>query len=390
MPIEVESPEQLGYDTITNNLSESSVADRRLGDLGLDLASASTTYCSVTAITSVTRCSADAVAAGGDGIARRRRARHAGRGRRALRDGDGAPRSGRSRRGRAHQLRDEPRDAARDRRRSRHRRSRVRRAAGRSTSTRIAARVRAGRDAVDLRHVPAQPDRARCSTSTDARTRSSKLAERSGAVLLVDETYRDLTHGELASARGVAVAACDQRRVDVEGVRAAGAAGRLGGVPRPQRRRVAAGREGTDGDLRRDARRSDRGRACSPIASASCRRSSTTRGAGSPSCATGWRARTCSSGSNRAGGVVGLVRFRPDVAVDTGSLLRGAARRARHVRRSRSLVRARRSPLPARLRLADALGTARGSRRAVRVGRRTQVFPLRKSNGPRSTLCVRR
>jgi len=30
MPIEVESPEQLGYDTITNNLSESSVADRSL------------------------------------------------------------------------------------------------------------------------------------------------------------------------------------------------------------------------------------------------------------------------------------------------------------------------------------------------------------------------
>src|SRR5262245_45652363 len=37
MPIEVESPEQLGYDTITNNLSESSVADRRLRDLGLEL-----------------------------------------------------------------------------------------------------------------------------------------------------------------------------------------------------------------------------------------------------------------------------------------------------------------------------------------------------------------
>ena len=40
MPIEVESPEQLGYDTITNNLSESSVADRRLADLGLGLTSA--------------------------------------------------------------------------------------------------------------------------------------------------------------------------------------------------------------------------------------------------------------------------------------------------------------------------------------------------------------
>src|SRR5262245_18488863 len=37
MPIEIESPEQLGYDTITNNLSESSVADRRRADLGLDL-----------------------------------------------------------------------------------------------------------------------------------------------------------------------------------------------------------------------------------------------------------------------------------------------------------------------------------------------------------------
>lgn len=35
MPIEIESPEQLGYSVITNNLSESSVADRRLGDLGL-------------------------------------------------------------------------------------------------------------------------------------------------------------------------------------------------------------------------------------------------------------------------------------------------------------------------------------------------------------------
>jgi aspartate/methionine/tyrosine aminotransferase len=37
MPIEIESPEQLGYDTIANNLSESSVSDRRLRDLGLDV-----------------------------------------------------------------------------------------------------------------------------------------------------------------------------------------------------------------------------------------------------------------------------------------------------------------------------------------------------------------
>ena len=37
MAIEVESPEQLGYDTIAYNLSESSVADRRLADLGIDV-----------------------------------------------------------------------------------------------------------------------------------------------------------------------------------------------------------------------------------------------------------------------------------------------------------------------------------------------------------------
>lgn len=36
MPIEAESPEQLGYDRIKYNLSESSVADRHLGDFDLD------------------------------------------------------------------------------------------------------------------------------------------------------------------------------------------------------------------------------------------------------------------------------------------------------------------------------------------------------------------
>src|ERR1700722_20584620 len=44
MPIEAESPEELGYDPITNNLSESSVADRRLSDLG-DLALDSLLLC---------------------------------------------------------------------------------------------------------------------------------------------------------------------------------------------------------------------------------------------------------------------------------------------------------------------------------------------------------
>lgn len=37
MPIEIESPEQYGYDLIDNNLSESSVTDMALGELGVDL-----------------------------------------------------------------------------------------------------------------------------------------------------------------------------------------------------------------------------------------------------------------------------------------------------------------------------------------------------------------
>lgn len=37
MPIEIESPEQLGYDTILYNLCESSTVDTRFGDIGLDL-----------------------------------------------------------------------------------------------------------------------------------------------------------------------------------------------------------------------------------------------------------------------------------------------------------------------------------------------------------------
>ena len=38
MPIEEESPEQLGYDKIRYNLTESSVRDRSLGDLGIEMA----------------------------------------------------------------------------------------------------------------------------------------------------------------------------------------------------------------------------------------------------------------------------------------------------------------------------------------------------------------
>ena len=39
MPIEIESPEQMGYGNIRCNLTESSVADMRLSELGIDLRS---------------------------------------------------------------------------------------------------------------------------------------------------------------------------------------------------------------------------------------------------------------------------------------------------------------------------------------------------------------
>ncbi len=45
MPIEIESPEQMGYDQIKNNLTESSCADVALGDLGLDLRGLLVAYC---------------------------------------------------------------------------------------------------------------------------------------------------------------------------------------------------------------------------------------------------------------------------------------------------------------------------------------------------------
>ena len=44
MPIEIESPEQRGYDLVTYNLTESSVTDQSLGNLGLDLNSTVLAY----------------------------------------------------------------------------------------------------------------------------------------------------------------------------------------------------------------------------------------------------------------------------------------------------------------------------------------------------------
>jgi hypothetical protein len=44
MPIEIESPEQIGYGSIRCNLTESSVTDLRLDELGLELGSLPLAY----------------------------------------------------------------------------------------------------------------------------------------------------------------------------------------------------------------------------------------------------------------------------------------------------------------------------------------------------------
>ena len=66
MAIEVESPEELGYDAIAYNLSESSVADRRLSDLDVEVDIESLVLCYGDHLGDPTL--REAVASGGDGV----------------------------------------------------------------------------------------------------------------------------------------------------------------------------------------------------------------------------------------------------------------------------------------------------------------------------------
>jgi hypothetical protein len=55
MPIEVESPEELGYDTIRYNLSESSITDLAIADLNVELPSLTLLYGGIAAASSYVR-----------------------------------------------------------------------------------------------------------------------------------------------------------------------------------------------------------------------------------------------------------------------------------------------------------------------------------------------
>ena len=238
MPIEIESPEQLGYDTITNNLSESSVADRRLADLGLDdLDVGALLLCYGDHLGDpVLR---DAVAAGGEGI--------------GADDVLVTPGAAAALFATATSML-EPGDHVVVVRTNYATNLETPRAIGADVDVvdlsfadgwqldpeRIAARVRPGVTRLISVTCPHNPT----GTMFDLSTLHAlvEIAERSGAVLLVDETYRDLTHGAPAPDGGVALAARDQRRIDVEGVRPARVAGRLGRVPRPRGRRARCSR----------------------------------------------------------------------------------------------------------------------------------------------------
>ena len=113
MPIEVESPEQLGYGRIRHNLAESSVTDAALADLGVDLGGLVLQYGDHLGLPELRA----EIAADGAGPRPGRRARHAGRGHGAVPRPHDAARGGLARRRRPAQLRHQRRDAAGDRRR---------------------------------------------------------------------------------------------------------------------------------------------------------------------------------------------------------------------------------------------------------------------------------
>lgn len=191
MPIEVESPEQLGYDTITNNLSESSVADRRLRDLGLELD-----------LDDLLLCYGDhlgdpllreAVAAGGDGLQPDDVLVTAGAAAALFCTATTLL---------------EPGDHAVVVRTNYATNLETPRAIGAEVDVvdlrfedgwrldveQVATRVRDGETRLISVTQPHNPT----GTMFDRTTLDAlvALAERAGAVLLVDETYRDLTHGE--------------------------------------------------------------------------------------------------------------------------------------------------------------------------------------------------
>jgi aspartate/methionine/tyrosine aminotransferase len=315
MPIEVESPEQLGYDTITNNLSESSVADRRLSDLGLELTTTG-------ALDDLLLCYGDhlgdptlraAVAAGGDGL-----------------DPDHVlvtPGAAGALFAIATTLLD-PGDHLVVVRTNYATNLETPRAIGADLdivdlsfergwyidADEIAARVRPGRTKLISVTCPHNPT----GTMVDVETLHAlvDVAERADAVLLVDETYRDLTHAEplpmasSLSTRAISVASMS-KAYGLPGLRVGWAVTRDAALGE----RLLAAKEqmvicgATLDEAIAGAVLSARSQVLTPILADVRTRLATVRS---------WMAaQDVFEWIEPSGGVVGLVRFRPDLVVDT-------------------------------------------------------------------------
>jgi aspartate/methionine/tyrosine aminotransferase len=312
MPIEVESPEQLGYDTITYNLSESSVADRRLSDLGVDVDIDELVLCYGDHLGD--RVLREAVAAGGEGV--------------RADDVLVTPGAAAALFATATALL-EPDDHM------------VVVRTNYATNLETPRAIGADVDIVDLRFddgwrldveqlaAKVRPDVTRLISVTCPHNPTGTLlreadlhvlvecAERAGAVLLVDETYRDLTHaGPLPM-----VASLSRRAISVSSMsKAYGLPGlRIGWAvcrdPSLAERLLAAKEQmvicgATIDEAIAGAVLSERSRALPPILDDVRHRLDLVREWLNDDGQFEW--------IEPAGGVVGLVRFHPDVAVDTG------------------------------------------------------------------------
>jgi len=319
MPIEVESPEQLGYETITNNFSESSVADRRLADLGLDLRSG----VGGTALDDLVLRYGDhlgdpvlreAVAAGGAGL--------------RADDVIVTPGAAAALFATATSVL-EPGDHAVVVRTNYATNLETPRAIGADLdvvdlefdegwqldAARVAARVRPGATRLISVTCPHNPT----GTMLDLESLEAlvELAERSGAILLVDETYRDLTHASplpmaaTLSPRAISVSSMS-KAYGLPGLRVGWAVCR---DPRLAQTLLAAKEQivicGATIDEAIAARvLLDRARILPPILDDVRARLAVVRR---------WmRSQHTFEWIEPAGGVVGLVRFAADLAVDTG------------------------------------------------------------------------
>ena len=311
MPIEVESPEQLGYDSISFNLSESSVADRRLSDLGLDVDVESLLLCYGDHLGD--RVLRDAVASSGESV--------------RADDVLVTPGAAAALFCTATALL-EPRDHLVVVRTNYATNLETPRAIGADVDVvdlrfddgwrldveELAARVRPGATRLISVTCPHNPTGTML-TEADLYA-LVELAERSGAVLLVDETYRDLTHTAplpmvaSLSTRAISVSSMS-KAYGLPGLRVGWAVCRDAALAETllaaKEQMVICGATIDEAIAGRVL--VDRDRILPPILDDVRARLVVVRGWLNGSDTFEWIEPT--------GGVVGLVRFRPDVAVDT-------------------------------------------------------------------------